>query len=317
MTKRRNVLLAGFLWGAAARAARAATPAATEGDPLGSPQWPGLRREYTQDAPLRFHPTQCGCAPRPSPTTRSTCRCRSTPGRCGPWAAASPAWSSSPTATHSRSPGVRAAAGRTHAGVPHPAGAGIAVRYLVRTHDRQWHVGGAMVQAARRRLHRARRDAGRRLVEQDAERCMRASSATLPKAHGACGCRSCIPWTRARWRGCPRCTSSGLNCRMQPGSPGGACSCTSQCRNPLLTIEMPLQGPRRSACPARTTAATASTHRCAHEEEEPAWHPGRAGLHRQRHGAARAAVAAGPRRARPRHAGLPPATAPRSPPAPG
>ena len=54
MTKRRNVLLAGFLWGAAARAARAATPAATEGDPLGSPQWPGLRREYTQDAPLRF-----------------------------------------------------------------------------------------------------------------------------------------------------------------------------------------------------------------------------------------------------------------------
>ena len=53
MTKRRNVLLAG-LCGMAAHAARAATPDPAGGDPLGSPQWPGLRRKYTQDAPLRF-----------------------------------------------------------------------------------------------------------------------------------------------------------------------------------------------------------------------------------------------------------------------
>ena len=53
MTKRRNVLLAG-LCGMAAHAARAATPDPAGGDPLGSPQWPDLRRKYTQDAPLRF-----------------------------------------------------------------------------------------------------------------------------------------------------------------------------------------------------------------------------------------------------------------------
>ena len=53
MAKRRNVLLAG-LWGMAAHAARAATQDPAGSDPLGSPQWPDLRRKYTQDAPLRF-----------------------------------------------------------------------------------------------------------------------------------------------------------------------------------------------------------------------------------------------------------------------
>lgn len=55
MVKRRPLLLAGC-WGLAAQAqahsARPETPAG--GDPLGSAQWPALRRHYAQDAPLHF-----------------------------------------------------------------------------------------------------------------------------------------------------------------------------------------------------------------------------------------------------------------------
>ena len=53
MIQRRNLLLAS-LWGMAAQASLANTQDATGGDPLGSMQWPGLRKQYTQDAPLRF-----------------------------------------------------------------------------------------------------------------------------------------------------------------------------------------------------------------------------------------------------------------------
>ena len=52
MAKRRDILLTG-LWGVASLPAWAADDP-TGGDPLGSLQWPDLRRKYAQDAPLRF-----------------------------------------------------------------------------------------------------------------------------------------------------------------------------------------------------------------------------------------------------------------------
>ncbi len=52
-TPRRALLLAG-LSGLACHAAGAASEDPAGGDPLGSSQWPDLRRQYTQDAPLRF-----------------------------------------------------------------------------------------------------------------------------------------------------------------------------------------------------------------------------------------------------------------------
>lgn len=52
MAKRRDILLAG-LWGMAALPAWAADDP-TGGDPLGSMQWPDLRRKYLGDAPAQF-----------------------------------------------------------------------------------------------------------------------------------------------------------------------------------------------------------------------------------------------------------------------
>ncbi len=53
MVTRRNVLLTGVC-GMVAPSAWAATDDPTGGDPLGSMQWPDLRKKYTQGAPLRF-----------------------------------------------------------------------------------------------------------------------------------------------------------------------------------------------------------------------------------------------------------------------
>ena len=53
MIRRRNLLLTG-LCGMAAYPGRAAADDPTGGDPLGSMQWPDLRKKYTQNAPLRF-----------------------------------------------------------------------------------------------------------------------------------------------------------------------------------------------------------------------------------------------------------------------
>ena len=53
MVKRRNILLTG-LCGMAAYPGWAAADDPTGGDPLGSMQWPDLRQKYTQSAPLRF-----------------------------------------------------------------------------------------------------------------------------------------------------------------------------------------------------------------------------------------------------------------------
>lgn len=53
MIQRRNLLLAG-LWASAAQSTLANAKESTGGDPLGSMQWPGLRKHYALDAPLRF-----------------------------------------------------------------------------------------------------------------------------------------------------------------------------------------------------------------------------------------------------------------------
>ena len=148
MTKRRNVLLAGFLWGAAARAARAATPAATEGDPLGSPQWPGLRREYTQDAPLRF--TDAVQVRTPAfaddalnvPLQIDARALQAVGGGI-----------TRMVVIADRNPIREVLAFEPLRAVPMLAfrirlEQASPVRCLVRTHDGQWHVGGAMVQAA-------------------------------------------------------------------------------------------------------------------------------------------------------------------------
>lgn len=51
--QRRSMMITG-LCSLAARATTAAAQDSSGGDPLGSTQWPGLRQKYTHDAPLRF-----------------------------------------------------------------------------------------------------------------------------------------------------------------------------------------------------------------------------------------------------------------------
>ena len=132
----------------AARAARAATPAATEGDPLGSPQWPGLRREYTQDAPLRF--TDAVQVRTPAfaddalnvPLQIDARALQAVGGGITRMVVIADRNPIREVLAFEPLQALPLLAFRIRLEQASP------VRCLVRTHDGQWHVGGAMVQAA-------------------------------------------------------------------------------------------------------------------------------------------------------------------------
>ena len=245
MTKRRNVLLAGFLWGAAARAARAATPAATEGDPLGSPQWPGLRREYTQDAPLRFTDAVQVRTPAFADDALNVplqidARALQTVG----------GGIARMVVIADRNPIREVLAFEPLRAVPMLAfrirlEQASPVRCLVRTHDGQWHVGGAMVQAA-----------GGGCTVPGVTRADGSWNKTLNQVHArffsnlAEGTRRLRlqimhPMDTGLVAGVPALYIERLELQDAAGQPWWRMQLHEPVsENPLLTIEMPLQGPQ-------------------------------------------------------------------------
>jgi len=244
MATRRNVLLAG-LWGVAAQAAHAAAPDPTEGDPLGSPQWPGLRRQYTQAAPLRF--TSAVAVRTPAFADDALNVPLQIDARALQAAGGGVARM---VVIADRNPIREVLAFEPLQALPMLAfrirlEQASPVRCLVQTRDGQWHVGGALVQAA-----------GGGCTVPGATRADGSWSKTLNQVHArffsnlADGTRRLRvqvmhPMDTGLVAGIPAFHIEHLELRDPGGQPWWRLALHEPVsENPLITLEMPVQGPR-------------------------------------------------------------------------